>query len=64
MRKIVAATLALALSGALAACGAKKDTADNSAFGNDAALNETVPADFWREHRDAGLVNPAAPLPV
>ena len=29
-----------------------------------AALNETVPADFWRELRDAGLVNPAAPLPV
>jgi D-threo-aldose 1-dehydrogenase len=29
-----------------------------------AALNETIPADFWRELRDAGLVNPAAPLPV
>ena len=28
-----------------------------------AALNEVVPADFWRELRDAGLVNPAAPLP-
>lgn len=29
-----------------------------------AALNETVPADFWRDLRAAGLVNPAAPLPV
>ncbi len=29
-----------------------------------AALNETVPADFWRELRQAGLVNPAAPLPI
>lgn len=29
-----------------------------------AALDETVPADFWRELRAAGLVNPAAPLPV
>ncbi|APR52100.1 aldo/keto reductase [Sphingomonas koreensis] len=29
-----------------------------------AALNETIPADFWRELRDAGLVNPAAPLPL
>lgn len=28
-----------------------------------AALNENVPADFWRELRAAGLVNPAAPLP-
>ena len=28
-----------------------------------AALNETIPADFWRELREAGLVNPAAPLP-
>jgi len=28
-----------------------------------AALNETIPADFWRELRQAGLVNPAAPLP-
>ena len=28
-----------------------------------AALEETVPADFWRELRAAGLVNPAAPLP-
>ncbi len=28
-----------------------------------AALNETVPADFWHELRQAGLVNPAAPLP-
>jgi D-threo-aldose 1-dehydrogenase len=29
-----------------------------------AALNETIPADFWRELRAAGLVNPAAPLPI
>ena len=28
-----------------------------------AALDETVPADFWRDLRTAGLVNPAAPLP-
>ena len=28
-----------------------------------AALEEVVPADFWRELRAAGLVNPAAPLP-
>mgnify|MGYP000648570098 CR=1 FL=1 len=28
-----------------------------------AALNEAIPADFWRELRAAGLVNPAAPLP-
>ncbi|WP_454716131.1 aldo/keto reductase [Caulobacter segnis] len=28
-----------------------------------AALDEAVPADFWRELRAAGLVNPAAPLP-
>jgi D-threo-aldose 1-dehydrogenase len=29
-----------------------------------AALNEVVPAEFWRELRAAGLVNPAAPLPI
>ncbi|MGT2435339.1 aldo/keto reductase [Bradyrhizobium betae] len=29
-----------------------------------AALEETIPADFWRELRAAGLVNPAAPLPI
>ena len=29
-----------------------------------AALNETVPSDFWRELRAAGLVNPTAPLPI
>jgi len=29
-----------------------------------AALNETVPADFWRDLRQAGLVDPLAPLPV
>ena len=28
-----------------------------------AALQETVPADFWRELRQAGVINPAAPLP-
>ena len=28
-----------------------------------AALKETVPADFWRELRQAGLVHPEAPLP-
>lgn len=28
-----------------------------------AALAETVPADFWRELREGGLVDPAAPLP-
>ncbi len=28
-----------------------------------AALDEIVPTDFWRELRQAGLVNPAAPLP-
>jgi len=29
-----------------------------------AALNEAIPANFWRELREAGLVNPAAPLPL
>lgn len=29
-----------------------------------AALQEQVPAAFWRALREAGLVNPAAPLPV
>jgi D-threo-aldose 1-dehydrogenase len=29
-----------------------------------AALEETVPADFWRALRDAQLVDPAAPLPI
>jgi D-threo-aldose 1-dehydrogenase len=29
-----------------------------------AALEEAVPADFWRELRAAGLVDPAAPLPI
>jgi D-threo-aldose 1-dehydrogenase len=29
-----------------------------------AALAESIPADFWRELRSAGLVNPAAPLPT
>ncbi len=29
-----------------------------------AALNEAIPADFWRELRKAGLVNPMAPLPL
>src|SRR6478736_746978 len=29
-----------------------------------AALPENVPADFWRELRGAGLVDPAAPLPM
>lgn len=29
-----------------------------------AALAETIPADFWRELRAEGLVNPAAPLPL
>ena len=29
-----------------------------------AALEERIPADFWRELRDAGLINPAAPTPV
>lgn len=29
-----------------------------------AALRENIPADFWRELREAGLVNPAAPLPA
>ena len=29
-----------------------------------AALGETVPADFWRELRAAGLVHPSAPLPI
>jgi D-threo-aldose 1-dehydrogenase len=28
-----------------------------------AAFEEEVPAEFWRELREAGLVNPAAPLP-
>jgi D-threo-aldose 1-dehydrogenase len=27
-----------------------------------AALEESIPADFWRELRSAGLVSPAAPL--
>ena len=27
-----------------------------------AALNEPIPIDFWRELREAGLINPAAPL--
>ena len=29
-----------------------------------AALREVIPADFWRELRAAGLVNPDAPLPM
>ncbi|WP_160006055.1 aldo/keto reductase [Rhizobium sp. 18055] len=29
-----------------------------------AALEEAIPADFWREIRQAGLVNPEAPLPL
>ena len=29
-----------------------------------AALAEVIPADFWREVRQAGLVNPQAPLPL
>ena len=29
-----------------------------------AALAEKIPADFWRELREAGLVNPQAPLPI
>lgn len=29
-----------------------------------AALNAAVPAGFWRELRENGLVNPAAPLPI
>jgi D-threo-aldose 1-dehydrogenase len=29
-----------------------------------AALNASVPGDFWRELRKEGLVNPSAPLPV
>jgi D-threo-aldose 1-dehydrogenase len=29
-----------------------------------AALEEVIPADFWRELRSDGLVNPAAPLPA
>lgn len=29
-----------------------------------AALNEQVPSEFWRELREAGLVNPHAPLPL
>ncbi|MGE7369906.1 aldo/keto reductase [Neorhizobium sp. NPDC001467] len=29
-----------------------------------AALRETVPAEFWRELRSEGLVNPQAPLPA
>lgn len=29
-----------------------------------AAMKEVIPADFWQELREAGLVNPAAPLPV
>jgi D-threo-aldose 1-dehydrogenase len=28
-----------------------------------AALDEKIPTEFWRELREAGLVNPAAPLP-
>jgi D-threo-aldose 1-dehydrogenase len=28
------------------------------------ALAEIIPADFWRDLRAAGLVNPAAPLPI
>jgi D-threo-aldose 1-dehydrogenase len=29
-----------------------------------AALEEAIPADFWRELRSEGLVNAAAPLPA
>ena len=28
-----------------------------------AAIDEQVPVDFWRELREAGLVDSAAPLP-
>ncbi len=27
-------------------------------------LREVIPAAFWRDLRDQGLVNPAAPLPI
>lgn len=29
-----------------------------------AALAEAIPGDFWRELREAGLVDPRAPLPI
>ena len=34
-----------------------------SRIAEDRAALDVVPADFWRELRDTGLVNPAAPLP-
>jgi D-threo-aldose 1-dehydrogenase len=29
-----------------------------------AALKQFIPSDFWKELREAGLVNPEAPLPT
>ena len=49
MKKIVAGMSAAALALSLAACGSKTDTANDSAInaelGNDAALNDLLPAD-------------------
>jgi hypothetical protein len=49
MKKIVAGMSAVALALSLAACGSKTDTANDSAInaeiGNDAALNDVLPAD-------------------
>jgi hypothetical protein len=49
MKKIVAGMSAAALALSLAACGSKTDTANDTAInaelGNDAALNDLLPAD-------------------
>ena len=60
MKKIVAGVSAVALALSVAACGSKTETANDTAinadFGNDVALNDTLPA-------DENLSDPAA-LPL
>ena len=50
--------------GDLEATGAGDDGPVRDLAEDRAALRENIPADFWRELREAGLVNPAAPLPA
>ena len=49
MKKMVSGLSAVALAFAVAACGSKTETANDTAinadFGNDTALNDTLPAD-------------------
>ncbi|MDR6788705.1 ABC-type oligopeptide transport system substrate-binding subunit [Sphingomonas sp. BE138] len=58
MKKIVAGVSAVALALSVAACGSKTETANETAlnadFGNDVALNDTLPAD--ENATDAGAL--------